>query len=679
MLQTACRPTFSKSLLYRLWGRVVSQQVLNHWANVFPRAITGFLPRRSAQAMLYHIQAKLEQVHMGLESHHWSGLTLALVKCFNCLPRQPARCLLNKFGLPDEIIQCWFSSIERLQRWWLVNQQMHSTGYATTGCPEGDTFSVIVMLAINYMWTVSQESDDMILNAFADNWSYATCNRHLHRPILTYIVRLCDALKITIDWKKTWAWATNAIHKSCLQRVSSLILPQDISLQLVSHARELGYIMHYRCQQFRGTIKTRHNAAIGRLKKLQLSDAPMHVKAQIARASCIGKAMFGAETFALGERYFSTLRTGIAYALLGPKRNIQPYIACMCLSRFLIDPELYVIQNAIRKARAYLVFASPQNAQAFYEAHVLSRCPAAQIIGPAAALKWYLSKLGWTMTRDGTLHIGSFFQLHICESNLEDILLATEDSWMEHVADMMHTRHFCRNIPPIDHILSRSVFEKMPEKTKRAVAMQIVGGYMTNTQKQHFDSQQSELCSYCNQLDSVHHRLLECPATEVIRQQYPEVVEFLHEHDPIHLVFPLCFRDPAFEFHRTLQYKLPGPEVDCQLLSSDSVVFTDGSCRHPADMRYRRASYAAVTPTEQSYSTLVISHCQGRQTIPRAELAAVVSIETNATVDSIVTDSAYVLHVKQKLLQTSDIRDLHEEKTMTFLNYGGMFCKTKEF
>ena len=331
----------------------------------FPKAITGFLPRRSSQAMLYHIQAKLEQVHMGLASQHWSGLTLDLVKCFNCLPRQPARYVLSKLGLPESIIHCWFVSIEWLQRWWLVHQQMHSTGFATTGCPEGDTFSVLVTLALNYIWTITQASEEVILNAFADNWSYATCNRYLHRPILTFIVKLCAALKIKIDWKKTWAWATNPAHKTCLQRVASQLLPNGISLQLVSHARELGYIMHYRCQQFRGTIKTRHNAALGRLKKLQRSDAPMHIKAQIARASCIGKAMFGAETFALGERFFSTLRTGIAHALLGSKRNIQPYIACMCLSRFLIDPELFVIQNAIRKARSYLVYASPEDAEAF--------------------------------------------------------------------------------------------------------------------------------------------------------------------------------------------------------------------------------------------------------------------------------------------------------------------------
>ena len=425
--------------------------------------------------------------------------------------------------------------------------------------------------------------------------------------------------------------------------------------------------MHYRCQQFRGTIKTRHNAALGRLKKLQRSDAPMHIKAQIARASCIGKAMFGAETFALGERFFSTLRTGIAHALLGSKRNIQPYIACMCLSRFLIDPELFVIQNAIRKARSYLVYASPEDAEAFYTAFVVSRCPAAQITGPAAALKWYIAKLGWTMTREGMIHIGSFLQLHICESNLEDILSASEDSWMEHVADLMHTRNLCRNIPPIDHILTRNIFENLPDKTKVAVGMQVVGGYMTNHQKQHFAPEQSEQCTYCGQLDSVYHRILECPATAVVRQQYPEVTEFLEEHDPIHQVFPLCYRDPAFEFHRTLQYQLPQPELDLSLLTPTSVVFTDGSCRHPADKRYRRASFAAVTPAGHSYNTLFIAHCHGRQTIPRAELQAVVTIEINTTVASIVTDSAYVLSTQEKLQKISDIRDLHEEKNFDLL------------
>lgn len=661
------RPITVLCLLYRLWGRVISQQVLEAWSNVFPKSITGFLPRRSPQSMLYHLQVKLEQVHMGIETQKWSGLTLDLVKCFNCLPRQPAAFLLRRLGIPDAVVTFWFSSMERVERWWLVNNQMFSTGFSTTGCPEGDTISVMVMLAINYLWTTMNQSPEAILNAFADNWSYATCNQALHRPILNNIIQVCQSLSLQIDWNKTWAWATSQGHKDSLKRVALELLPPAVTLQLVCHARELGYIMHYRCQQFRGTVKTRRKAALNRLKKLQASDAPMHVKAQIARASCIVKAMYGTETFALGERFFTTLRTGIAYALLGPKHNVQTHLTCMCLSRYLTDPELFVIQTAIRKAREYLVFANSADADAFYQVFVTSRFPAAQIIGPAAALKWYIGKLGWTMTRTGLIHIDAFFSLHLTESNLEDILLAAEDSWMEHVAVVMQSRHQCRNIPVIDHISTRTVFEKLPESAKRTVGIQMVGGYMVNNQKQHFDPQQSELCEYCTSPDSAHHRVLECEATASAREKYSEVVEFLSEHDPVHILFPVCYRDPAFEFHRTLHFRTPEPDIDLANLHSNSVVFTDGSCRHPVDPRHRRASFAAVTYAAGSFVTVAISHCPGKQTIPRAELAAVVFIEQHTAVAAIVTDSAYVVHVWNRLLKTQDIRTLHAEKNYDLL------------
>ena len=672
------RPITVLSLLYRLWGKVVSQQVLPAWSRTFPSAITGFLPGRSSQSMLYHLQAKLEQVQFGIESHQWSGLTLDLVKCFNCLPRQPAKYLLQRLGIPAAVVNCWFESIARLDRWWLINNQMYPTGSASTGCPEGDTMSVLTMLAFNYLWTSANITDETILNAFADNWSYATSNSGQHEQIVSYIMQLCNALQIKIDWQKTWAWASGQSHRDILQRVASQLLPQDVRLQLVTHARELGYIMHYRCQQFRGTIKARHHAALGRLKKLQHSDAPMHVKAQIARASCIVKAMFGAETFALGDRYFTTLRTAIAHALLGPKRNIQTYLACMCLSKFLIDPELYVIQMALRKAREYLVYATPEDAQAFFTVLVTSRLPAAQIIGPAASLKWYIGKLGWTINRTGHLQISAFYHLHLCESNFEDILQATEDSWMEIVADSMQTRKHCRNIPPVDHVLTRSVFEKLPEQAKRAVAMQMVGGFMLNNQKRHFDPQQSELCEHCSQPDSLQHRLLECNATDEVRRLYPDVIDFLQEHDVIHQAFPLCFRDPAFEFHRTIQCQLPSPELDLTRLTLNSVVFTDGSCSHPVNPRFRVSSYAAVTAMEDGYATIAVSHCQGRQTIPRAELSAVVLVDSHANVAAIVTDSAYVLQVRQKLQRVTDIRTMHLEKNYDLLKQWWLSIQMKD-
>ena len=671
------RPITVISLLYRLWGKVVSQQILSSWSQTFPAAITGFLPGRSSQSMLYHLQAKLEQVQFGIDPHHWSGLTLDLVKCFNCLPRQPAKFLLLRLGISEPIVNCWFHSIARLQRWWLVNNQMYPTGRASTGCPEGDTMSVLVMLAFNYLWTSANQAEESILNAFADNWSYATRNSSLHEPIISYIVQFCDALQIKIDWLKTWAWSSCQSHRDILQRVASQLLPPEVNLKLVTHARELGYIMHYRCQQFRGTIKTRHHAALGRLKKLQHSEAPMHVKAQIARASCIVKAMFGAETFALGDRYFTTLRTSIAHALLGPKRNIQTYLACMCLSKYLIDPELFVIQMALRKAREYLIYATPEDAEAFYKVHVTSRLPAAQIIGPAAALKWYIGKLGWTMNRTGSLQISAFFTLHLCESNFEDILQASEDSWMEHVADMMQSRKHCRNIPPVDHVLTRAVFEKLPEKAKRAVAMQMVGGYMLNNQKQHFDNQQSELCEHCSQPDSLQHRLLQCPATDDVRQLYPEVVAFLQEHDVMHQAFPLCYRDPAFDFHRTIQFQLPLPDVDQQHLTPNSVVFTDGSCSHPVNPRFRVSSYAAVVSHAESGHTVAVSHCLGKQTIPRAELSAVVLVDSTSLAAAIVTDSAYVLQVRQKLLKVTDIRMLHLDKNYDLLKRWWSSLQTK--
>ena len=55
-----------------------------------------------------------------------------------------------------------------------------------------------------------------------------------------------------------------------------------------------------------------------------------------------------------------------------------------------------------------------------------------------------------------------------------------------------------------------------------------------------------------------------------------------------------------------------------------------------------------------------MGQCQGRQSIPRAELLALVTLWESNIHNPVGTDSAYVLHIAQLLQQTHDIRILHK-------------------
>ena len=83
------RPITILSLLYRLWSRVVTRQILQNWTDKLPVSITGFLPGRSPGKLLYELQFRLESIYQGKSSQQLGGVTLDLVKAFNLLPRIP--------------------------------------------------------------------------------------------------------------------------------------------------------------------------------------------------------------------------------------------------------------------------------------------------------------------------------------------------------------------------------------------------------------------------------------------------------------------------------------------------------------------------------------------------------------------------------------------------------------
>ena len=677
------RPITVLSLIYRVWGRVISRQILQQWTKSFPPAICGFLPKRSSIDLLYHLQSKLEQVHLGVDEQQWAGVTMDLVKCFNCLPRLPCKILMEKLGIPTDLIEFWFSSINRLERWWLIDNQLFSTGHNTTGCPEGDSFSVIAMLTINFLWTHFHHEVPGLLNAFADNWSYATTRVDQHIQVLGTIVRVTQALNLTIDWQKTWRWATSPEHKEILHRVQQQLSPQANPLQMVTHARELGYILHYKCNPSRASHKVRHQEVLIRLKKLQKQDLPIDIKAQIARASCLTKAFYGAELYATGERFFTEVRTGIARALLGEHHNIQTHVACACLSKYVEDPELFVIKHAIKKARNYLQQAGSEEFKKFMKVVTQFRHRPSQIIGPAAAFQFYLSKIGIQCDQQGQLSIGAFFTLNLCNSNLEDIFMAVDEAWMENVSTALHTRKGCQFTPQIDHVLTAKIFASLPEEQKITVGLDIVGGFMTNGQKRQFTDME-ENCQFCGQTDSVEHRVMQCPATQCIRSNYPDVVEFLQSHDHIHLLVPVIFRSPQWEFDRQIRFQMTHQlekEPDFQL----SRVFTDGSSLLPTDVRYRWATFAIVTQIvpddelitmvnlspeellEQAFNILDVGLCPGTPTVPRSELLAAVLSHEMAPNAQVVTDSAYVISCFQHVQQSPQWQLLHEHRNFDLL------------
>ena len=679
------RPITILPIIYRLWSRVLARKILDAWKYQLSDSITGFVPGRNSFDFVYRMQLHLEATQHGHCQQHWGGITLDLTKCFNTLPQEPLCHILIRLGVPTRLAQQWIKSLHNMQRHWQVHGQLHPVELATTGVPEGDSLSVTAMLAINQLWTGLLNHPNLRLHAFADNWAYATFDATMHMPTIAFLQKIAAAMALTIDWGKTWGWSTDSQHKDALKQAANALLPPDTTIQQVGHARELGYIMHYRQQPFRGTQKERHAQALKRLKKLQHADYTLEEKSHIISAAALTKALFGTHMYQCGDRYYTQLRSAIARAFVGDHHNVQSHIACTCLSKMNCDPEHHTIAQAIRAARHFLLHADPSDCELFLALAVKTDIRASKVLGPATAFHAYISKLGWGINKQGDLYVSATQTLNLLHSNLDTILDAVDHAWMANVSLSISNRKGMSNIPTPDRQRSRKAIAKLPQTQQQMVAIDMTAGFMLNDQKRHFDPDQPLQCEFCDATDTAKHRVLECPATQVIREPHQKACAFLETYDEIHTMLPLAYKDPEIEFCHILLQTMPPPQIFQPPFGFVDFIYTDGSCKHPKEIETRMATYAVVYPhvslhalptskltdipwlLDHAFTTVAVSHVQGIQTVDRAELtAAVLSHELKKSA-VVVTDSQYVVDCHLLVMNNRDVRTLHKRPNYDLL------------
>lgn len=480
----ATRPITILSLAYRIWAKVAANVVLDSWASILPRSITGFLPHRSAMAYQYRFQFDLEHDEDLGRQTTWGGMTLDIQKAFNCIPRLPCRRILHKLGVPAGIINLWFTSLANLSRTWQIDQCYVEFGTMTTGIPEGDPLSVACMVGINAVLNDLLQHPSVWPHFFADNWSYRASDASVHAEIIEAFSTFADSLRLTIDWHKTWCWSTSQEHRQAFVDAASQHVPET-GIPVALAAKDLGITLHYRCKQFRQPQAERHDETLTRLQKLQKQDLNLETKAVIIHTACLPKALYATCFYAAGEKWYDQLRTHIGRALVGQHHNVNPYIASSILSKKLLDPMVFTIKHALRAAREFLTYETAEVRQQFLRSVACSNKQPVQIMGPAAALQYYLSKLGWTTTAAGDLCTTSTGSLNLLETPLTVLDLAVDQAWMEHVSVQISHRKGMKHTPVIDRYLTIQTLLQQPKAAQKALALQMVGGYMTNNQKTH--------------------------------------------------------------------------------------------------------------------------------------------------------------------------------------------------
>eukprot|EP00438_Fugacium_kawagutii_P034778 Skav236242 [mRNA] locus=scaffold829:291628:296460:- [translate_table: standard] len=672
------RPISLLSMLYRVWAKVTTRQLLRHLAGTLPAAIVGYIPGRCLLTRMLSQQHVIEKAILrDSDSPPWLGVTLDIVKCFNAIHRRAAAQAMLKLGIPPFWVWFWYRSVSCSTRYWKVDNQLFYGQGTTTGAAEGDSWSILACIGLSYVWCYHMDMLNTSCLIFADNWSWKTQALASHRQALQFTDHFTGSVKLTIDWDKTWQWHSPCKQHNALRRALSQLHP-NMEIHTLQVARELGFTMQYVGLQSRATQRTRHDLAIRRIKRIRAQSASLQTKAQLC-FHALTQALHATETYALGQQWINDLRSAISRTLSPGRRNTNPFLALTLLSKHVPDPQMYVIHQSVRASRALLWHMSHSDQQAFFDIAATDQALATRVKGPAGALSFNLAKLGCTVTRQGEVLTPGMPTFHMLYSSLPDLRLFLDKLWMKHVVEDCLDRPGYSHLPIPAFRATQHLLAKQDPTSQLTLSYTLTAAHMLANQAVHFAAAE-DACRFCDQEDSQSHRLLSCPALALLGPNHPVAVDHLHEHDPCHLMLPVLYEDPHWDIHWWFCNSFPEPDFvpDTQQyverLLADNLTpwfYTDGSCSQPQCPAFPCAAFAVVVhgPVElpaqeaiveqfrqlhtipSSFQVLTLGPCFGKQTVPRSELLAVLQVVELDCQAIIYTDSQYVLDIAAQLGQ----------------------------
>ena len=643
------RPITILGYISRLTSKIVADQLLAHWAQTWPSAISGGLPFRGVQDVTFLQQFQIEQAKK--RAQPWRGFTLDLIKAFNLLPRRVLYHLLIHHGAPPSAINFWFTNLRRLTRRLQIRGNIGPPMSMTTGVPEGDSLSVCAMLVVSsaFYWTLC--SPTVYPYAYADNWSYLTTSQRANIQAFHQVQKLVEDLRMQIDYTKSWAWGATAEARRDWQDFLHLTFEADNQIQILNSTKDLGCMTHYTNHIVLGHLKQKIQNAAQRCRKIRSFHTDMLHKARFIQTAVWPHAFFGAETQVVGEAHFRTLRREAARALVGPHAQVSSYLAVHLFTPQLQDPYLYVLSTALSFLRR-LFHTNSALAHDFLTAVVHHDGPA---VGPAGALARYLNLLGWSLDLHGRLTLDGYLSVSVRHDSLRHIRSTLRRAWAYHLHRQISHR---KGIPPapFDYDILTRALRQLSMTSLRQIAYNLTGGYQVGAVKAQWSATVAAECPHCGQLDTHHHQQLICPAFLHLRQRHPQAVTYLtNTLDKLWLPLPHSFPDICL-LRQLLSFR--GQDTTHTVIQQRNQVlmfYTDGSADTPLHPETRRAAWSIIQyqpdSTTQPFVTIKIQHVQGPQSISRAELAAVTWIvqyvvTTHRTEPVIITtDSQYVINI----------------------------------
>jgi hypothetical protein len=205
-------------------------------------------------------------------------------------------------------------------------------------------------------------------------------------------------------------------------------------------------------------------------------------------------------------------------ALKLQKPGANPELQCS-LEGDLFDPLLYAAAETVRDARSLRDaqhVAVDLNLALFSDGK-----PAFNTLSEIVGQR--LHKIGFEVQQDAQVRdsLGCF---NLLSCPLAEFVMRAQWTWTKVLACKVKHRRSFLGFEHVDLISTRRAYKKYNPFDQGILRKYLHGAALANDQAQHWSHDGSQQCQQCGSLDSVRHRLWECPSTQPLREEIPEQV-----------------------------------------------------------------------------------------------------------------------------------------------------------
>ena len=576
------RPITVFSLLYRCWSSFHARKALQHLDPILPDTLFG--SRQGCYAAQVWAQLLWTIEESFVQGIPTTGAVADLTKAFNFLPRLVIMELAAHMGIPGYVLLAWTGALTQMRRRFVLRDTITSGIHSTTGVPEGCGLSCVAMVVIDACFHKWMQVHFPLCTpvSFVDDWQILTCHPSLLQGAVDCMHRFADAMDLHLDARKSYAWSLCSDGRKHLKQQG---------FRVVLGAKNLGAHVQLSRKHTNATLQDRIDDMTALWPRLRLSAASHRVKVRALVTAAWPRALHAVAATTVSDAAFHKLRTGAVKGLSAEGAGVNAWVHCGMVESPGIDPQCWAVLQTFRSIRE----CGHQQQVRGTLAWLVSGADCLPANSFTSTLLVRIQLLGWHVLQCGQLH-DSFGAFCLFSVSFTELMFRVHWAWNFLVAQKVSHRPGFSSLHYADPGDTRQWLWSLSRDDQELFKKCLNGAHITQDAKVHCQEEGTDLCPYCNSVDSRFHRFWQCERFAAEREHLtPTQLDQIACAPEFLTCYGWSVRSYTSHTWFTMLHSIPVPDPVCFACDEpDLHFFTDGSCLNQQDPGLRVASWAVI-------------------------------------------------------------------------------------